>query len=199
MVKVQAGEMPTHFQDQHRQRKRRADPEPPGHVDQFSAGSGVCAAAHRLQRHAADRTVSGRCPPNLWMHRAGVNHVFLWGMLLLRFSQLQIFGGFGQEFGATSRAAEMVARSVVLRAMLRCRRVHHHAADGIAFLRRSRGRSRGDAMPVVMFMMVRHGQTACSLVGKDQYRRIIRHSVSSIWPLNGPGSSQKGRVAAWVA
>ena len=79
MVKVQAREMPGHFQNHGRNCKHAADPEAAAHVDQFGARTGFFSGADRLQRHAANRAIARLRPPDLRVHGAGVDGAFRGG------------------------------------------------------------------------------------------------------------------------
>ena len=50
---VKIAQMPTHFQDQDRQREEEADPEPVRQVDELNVGAAVCHDFGGLERHAA--------------------------------------------------------------------------------------------------------------------------------------------------
>jgi len=51
---INAEQMPSHFQHEHRSSKQSANPEALRHVDQFWIWAAVSGWRHRLQRHAAN-------------------------------------------------------------------------------------------------------------------------------------------------
>ena len=73
---VTAGKMTAHLQDDRRKGKHKADPEAPRHVREFGIWRRVQRCHFGLQRHAADRAVSGTDLADLRMHRAGVDRAF---------------------------------------------------------------------------------------------------------------------------
>ena len=70
---AKAGDMATHFEDEHRQGEHETDPEPPGHVVQFVVWPPFRGHLHGFERHAADRATAGADLTDLRMHRAGVD------------------------------------------------------------------------------------------------------------------------------
>ena len=70
---MRSGQMPAHFERENGNGERKRDPEAAGHVDEFGARAGRSRCDLRLQRHPADRAVSGMALTNLRMHGAGVD------------------------------------------------------------------------------------------------------------------------------
>ncbi len=70
---MQAGEMPAHFEREHRDGERQRDPEAPGHVGKLGARASGFPGDFRLERHTADRAAPRMVLTNFWMHRAGVD------------------------------------------------------------------------------------------------------------------------------
>ena len=66
-----AEKLAPHCQSEEGQGQNGADPEPPGHINQFGIGALLERGVGRLQRHPADRAAPGTGAPNLGMHRAG--------------------------------------------------------------------------------------------------------------------------------
>ena len=62
-----------HGEDEHRQRQRGADPEPPRHVAQFGVVLGIRRVSLRFQRHPAFGARAGMVLLNFRVHRAGVD------------------------------------------------------------------------------------------------------------------------------
>ena len=70
---MQPEKMASHLEREHGQRKREPDPKPPLHVEKCGIGPVLGAGDQGLERHAADRASAGANPPDLRMHRAGVD------------------------------------------------------------------------------------------------------------------------------
>src|SRR5438105_3466274 len=64
--------MSAHLQGDDRDRQNEADPEPPRHVDQLGVGA-ACFGKLRLERHAADRAMTGADLAHFGMHGTGVD------------------------------------------------------------------------------------------------------------------------------
>ena len=76
----------------------QADPEPPCEVDKFGVGAGIRRwNPHRLQRHAANRTVAKFFTYDFRIHRAGVERAFGHGRFrgasggIVRWRRLEFF------------------------------------------------------------------------------------------------------------
>ena len=65
--------MREHVQGDDRDSERGADPEAPGHVDEFRIDLRLGGDSQRFQRHAADRAAARADLADLWVHRAGVD------------------------------------------------------------------------------------------------------------------------------
>ena len=65
--------MTAHLQKKHGDRQYQTDPEAPGHVPQLDIGAFLGGRDQRLQRHAANGTVSRSLVTYLGMHRAGID------------------------------------------------------------------------------------------------------------------------------
>jgi hypothetical protein len=120
--------VPTHFEEEYRQREREADREAPGHIDQFRARAAVEAHLGRFERHAADRAGAGVILPHFGMHGAGPDRSrrrFDWCL------RGQILLGIRDELGSALGAAEMVLAAGMGHVVRARRRIDLHAAYGI--------------------------------------------------------------------
>src|SRR5215813_2083627 len=77
----QAGNVTAHFQYQNRHGKDEADPEPPGHVDQFGVRFLFSDGDQWFERHATYRAVPWLALPDLGVHWAGIDRAWLRGWL----------------------------------------------------------------------------------------------------------------------
>jgi hypothetical protein len=90
---VTAEEMTTHFQGHRRNGKHKPDPEAPRHVREFGIWRRIERCHFGLQRHAADRTVSGTDLADLRMHRAGVDRALRHGSLTVSMMAVMTMAG----------------------------------------------------------------------------------------------------------
>ena len=129
MVKVEAANVRAHFQNDHRNAQRGANPETPGHIDQFGIGAGLFGVGERLERHAADRATAGRLLPDLRVHGAGVDGAgrSLRREVGRREKSVRLRG----EFDPAICRAEVVQPPGVVVAMRRTRRIDLHPANRI--------------------------------------------------------------------
>ena len=74
--RAEAGEIAAHLEREHREREDQPDPEPAGHVGELGIGTGFGGCQDRLQRHAANRALTGPDLTDLGVHRAGVDGAF---------------------------------------------------------------------------------------------------------------------------
>ena len=138
-----------HREREERQREQRAHPEAARHVAQLGARLVVERRSHRLERHAADRTVAGSVAHDLGVHRAGeAARCRRRPRRRLRAGRPQPALGLGAEALEAARAAEAVADAGVLEPTLALPG-DRHPAHGVARPRRGRRRRLGFS---------RHGQ-----------------------------------------
>jgi hypothetical protein len=140
---VQPHEVPAHLQREHRERQRKTDPEPPGHVGELGVGAGLGGREFGLQRHAADRAGARSDLPHLEVHRTDEDRAFGYRLLGPR-RVAQIALGVRHELRPAPGRAEVVGPPFVVGAMRRRVRVDAHPADRID---RKVLRRRGGAMP----------------------------------------------------
>jgi hypothetical protein len=182
-VQAHIGNMSHHFQNHHRHRQRRTDPEPSRHIAQLGACTAFWRGDEGLEGHAADRTASGLAAPDLRMHRTGVDHA-RWARGWWRradYSRLrrfQVLVGISEEFRPAMFAAEISGGTTVLDAIGGCVRIDAHAAHRIADRARTRPRAhRGcgfDRLMVCVMVVARHALIPA--------RRLLRASDESKGP-----------------
>ena len=119
-----------HLENEDRQGQDERDPEAPGHVGQFRAGSTGHFRDRRLQRHPADRTGTGMILAYLGMHRAGPDRAGrrLGCLPALRF---EIACRIGKEPRAAATTAEMIGLARLIDVMRGGGRIDPHAAHRI--------------------------------------------------------------------
>ena len=126
---LQAEHVLPHLQHEHRDRKRKGDPEPPCHVGKLRIGAAIGGHHVWLERHAADRATPRADLTDLGMHRAGVDrvlrHPFRLGLGAEEFLWL------GGELGPAAAGAEKIRFAVMRVLVRRGLRIDRHAANGI--------------------------------------------------------------------
>ncbi|EAQ04289.1 hypothetical protein OB2597_09104 [Pseudooceanicola batsensis HTCC2597] len=122
-------DMAAHLEKEHRPRQRRGDAEPPLEIDVFRVRSTVGRGSHRLERHAADRTVAGVVLHDLGVHRTGIERAL--GHRLGRGAVPKIVLGIALELRLTAGRAEVDPLAGVLGHVFGRRPFDGHAADRI--------------------------------------------------------------------
>ena len=149
----------SHLQCEYRKCDDEADPEPPGHVDQFVVRPHVGAGKFRFQRHAADRACAGPDLLDLGMHGAGEDRAL--GDCFkcrLRCFRVEITAGIACELRLATGGAEIIGLATMDMSPLGVMGVDRHAADGI-----DRHMRRVAMAVVVMGMNVGHpGSPRCA-------------------------------------
>ena len=80
IIQAKSGDVAPHFQDEDRQRESQPDPEPPGHVHEFTVLADICRRLDWLQRHSADGAIARPHLAYLRVHWTGVNDACVdWG------------------------------------------------------------------------------------------------------------------------
>ena len=101
-------------------------------------------------------TVAGLRPPDLRMHRAGIDDApSARGGSVVR--EFQIFVRIGNELGLAIRAAKIMDYAIMFGAVFCGRRIDRHSADGIARVAGGRGTRRGDLVVVMMRSILYRG------------------------------------------
>jgi len=143
LVQMQPRQVTSHFQGEDGGRQHGADHEATGHVLEFRTRAFGFRDSFSLQRHTADRTRSGRVPPNLRMHGAGVDRTqshrcarSARDLGRRGGGRIQILRGVRRKFGFTAAATEVVALAIEFYAVLGRCRIDDHAAHGIMDLSR---------------------------------------------------------------
>ena len=181
-MKVQAGKVCAHLQDQHRHREDRPDPEPSRHVGQFGARTAIFRDPGGFQRHAADRAIARLRPSDLRVHRTRIDSALSrWGARSC-YGRPHILGRIGDELGPTAGATKVVSDAVALRTILRCRHIHGHSANRIARLARPQRCGRGDSNAMMVFVMFgdRHAaRHAAPFLANKLPSKVLNMSVNS--------------------
>jgi len=71
-VQIDRSKVDRHLKNHYRRSQQHGNTQSAAHVAQLGIAGLRFRWAHRLERHAADRTAAGRAAAHLGMHRAGV-------------------------------------------------------------------------------------------------------------------------------
>ena len=176
--------MGAHLKDEHRQRQRRGDPQPPLEIDIFRVRPAVGRRRHRFQRHAAFGAVAGMVLDDFGMHRAGIlgafRHRFGRGLIA------QVLFRIRFEFRLASGRAEIMPLTLMPGHMLRACAFDGHAADRVARgaialgvvdeFRPATVRAEVIGMPVMCrrrFARLRIHSHAADRIADDLHRRVL--------------------------
>ena len=141
-----AGNHVPHGIEEQRQRKDRADPEAPAHIEIFGVGAAVEREGFRLQRHSADRAGTGPLLPDFRMHWTGVDRACRDGFPGGRGVGRKIMVGIGDKFCPAAGGAEMVILISVMHVIFGRAGIDRHAADRILDRRFAIGVVRGSGL-----------------------------------------------------